>query len=122
MKILIVDDEKSVQRLFSQRFRKEVKSKKLALYFAGSGQEALNILAQLGPSDIMILSDINMPTMSGLELLTIIKRQYPNIAVFMLTAYSDEKNRHQAELLGADGYLTKPLDFKLLKQLLNIAI
>ena len=122
MKVLIVDDEKGIQRLFLQRLRKAIKSKQLTLCFAQSGQEAIEMLEQLGLSDLMILSDVNMPHMSGLELLKIVKAQYPKIKVFMITAYSDEKNRQQAKTYGADGYLTKPLDFKLLRNKLNIPI
>lgn len=120
MKILIVDDEKSIQRLFLQRFRKLIKAKKLTLFFATTGLEALNLLDTIGLSDLMILSDVNMPNMTGLELLKIIKEKYPCIAIYMLTAYSDEKNRQQATQLGADGYLTKPIDFKTLREQLNI--
>ena len=120
MKILIVDDEIGVQRLFLQRFRKEIKANSLTLYFANSAKEALGLLNQFGASDWMILSDINMPNMSGLELLKIIKQLYPSILVYMLTAYDDKENKEQANRLGANGYLTKPIDFAFLKQQLNI--
>jgi len=113
-------DEQNIERLFLQRFRKAIKANQLTLYFAASGQAALEFLEEHGWSDIMILSDVNMPNMSGLELLKRIKKNYPSIQVFMLTAYSDEKNRQQANIYGADGYLTKPLDFKLLKAQLNL--
>ena len=122
MKILIVDDEMSIQRLFLQRFRKEIKANILTLYFANSAKEALSLLNQFGQSDWMILSDINMPNMSGLELLKIVKQLYPSIAVYMLTAYDDNENREQANRLGASGYLTKPINFSFLKQQLNIPV
>lgn len=117
MKILVVDDERDIKRLFEQRFRKERRNGLIDLHFAFSGEEALHILQKDGIEDFSIIfSDINMPKMSGLELLRIVNEHYPDLNVYMITAYGDEKNRFQAMELGASGYLTKPLDFKNLKK------
>lgn len=118
MKILVVDDEKDVQLLFEQRFRKEIKSGELEMAFAFSGEEALEYLKIHHHEAVLILSDINMPGMSGLELLRQIKEKYeqPPPVVMMITAYGDDENYNQAMELGADDFLTKPLDFKLLKE------
>ncbi|HMB93716.1 MAG TPA: response regulator [Rhodothermales bacterium] len=114
--VLIVDDEEDVQWLFKQRFRREIKKGLLELHFAFSGEDALAYLSQEGRADIvLVLSDINMPGMSGLELLKRIKQQFPDIQVHMITAYGDEENYRIAIDNGADGYLTKPLDFATLK-------
>ena len=115
--ILIVDDEEDVQWLFKQRFRREIKKGLLELHFAFSGEEALAYLLQEGRADIvLVLSDINMPGMSGLELLKRIKQQFPDIQVHMITAYDDNENYRIAIDHGADGYLTKPIDFATLKE------
>jgi CheY-like chemotaxis protein len=117
MKILVVDDEKDVHLLFEQRFRKEIKSGELEFAFAFSGEEALEYSKIHHREAVLILSDINMPGMSGLELLRQIKEKYekPPPVVMMLTAYGDDENYNQVMDLGADDFLTKPLDFKLLK-------
>lgn len=115
--VLIVDDEEDVQWLFKQRFRREIKKGLLELHFAFSGEEALTYLSKEGRADIvLVLSDINMPGMSGLELLKRIKQQFPDIQVHMITAYGDEENYRIAIDNGADGYLTKPLDFSTLRE------
>ena len=122
MKILVVDDEKDVKDLFLQRFRKEIKNGELSFMFAFSGEEALQTLDAMEQEAILILSDINMPGMSGLELLEKIKKNYvkPPPVVMMVTAYGDEENFNTAKRLGADDFLTKPVDFKVLKEkLLN---
>ena len=114
--ILIVDDEQDVQWLFKQRFRKELKAGDIDLRFAFSGEQALEVLREGLATDIMlILSDINMPGMTGLELLKSVKDEYPDLPVHMITAYGDEKNYRTAMDYGADGYMTKPLDFEHLK-------
>ena len=116
-KIMVVDDEADVELLFRQRFRREIKAGKAQLYFALSGEAALGYLQDEGAAEIvLILSDINMPGMNGLELLKIIKERFPHLEVFMITAYSDEYNYRMAMEYGADDYLTKPLDFVALKQ------
>jgi CheY-like chemotaxis protein len=118
MKILVVDDEKDVQILFQQRFRKEIRKGELDFVFAFSGEEALGTLRSMKQEAVLILSDINMPGMSGLQLLEIIKKDFtaPPPIVMMVTAYGDEDNFNTAKELGADDFLTKPVDFKLLKK------
>jgi len=119
MKILVVDDEFQMQPLFEQRFRHETNRGEVQLTFARSGDEALALLPNSGV--VLILSDINMLGMSGLELLRRIRNIHPHRppAVVMLTAYGDQNNRQQASLYGADDFLTKPIDFKLLKEKLG---
>lgn len=124
MKILIVDDEKDVETLFRQKFRKEIKSKELHLNFAFSGNEALEILNRKNPPDVVyVFSDINMPGMTGLELLEKIKERFPKITVSMISAYGDSENYNKAINSGAKQFFTKPIDFvslkKEIKQLLN---
>ena len=121
MKILVVDDEKDMQRLFQQRFRKEIRNEDVDFIFAFSGEDALNILKTIDHKAVLILSDINMPGISGLELLEQIKMSYinPSPTVMMITAYGDEYNRNTSIKLGADDFLTKPLDFKILKEKLK---
>ena len=122
MKILVVDDEMDIQSLFQQRFRKEIKSKEHNFVFAFSGEEALEYLKANSQEAVLILSDINMPGMSGLELLSHIKQNYnePPPVVMMITAYGDAENKKVATDLGADDFLTKPVDFTLLKEKLNL--
>src|SRR5579871_6013355 len=122
MKILVVDDEQDIKTLFEQRFRKEIRDKAAEFVFAFSGEEALTYLDQLEHEAVLILSDINMPGMSGLDLLKQIKEHYlkPPPVVMMITAYGDAENYNTAKRLGADDFLTKPLDFTLLKEKLKI--
>jgi len=121
MKILVVDDEKDVQTLFEQRFRKEMRSGEMEFSFAFSGEDALNYLHEHDQEAVLILSDINMPGMSGLELLRRIKEIHhePPPVVMMITAYGDADNYNTAMKLGADDFLTKPLDFTNLKEKLK---
>lgn len=121
MNILVVDDERDVQTLFEQRFRKEIRNKELNFAFAFSGEEALAYLNQHDHEAVLILSDINMPGMSGLELLDRIKKKYaaPPPRVMMITAYGDAENFNTAKSLGADDFLTKPVDFTTLKDKLK---
>ena len=121
MKILVVDDEADVQPLFLQRFRKEIKEHAIEFDFALSGEDALNYLKDKHSEVVLILSDINMPGMSGIELLTHIRKDYdvPPPVVMMITAYDDEENHREAMEKGADDYLTKPLNFTLLKEKLK---
>ena len=121
MKILVVDDEKDVQTLFEQRFRKEIKNGEIQFVFAFSGEDALMYLNKHEHEAVLILSDINMPGMSGLELLERIKNKYhkPPPLVMMITAYGDAENYNMAKELGADDFLTKPVDFPVLKEKLK---
>jgi CheY-like chemotaxis protein len=122
MKILVVDDEQDMQSLFQQRFRKEIRDGKAEFAFAISGEEALNFLNKHIHEAVLILSDINMPGMSGLELLQNIKEKHhnPPPVVMMITAYGDSENYNLAMQLGADDFLTKPIDFNVLKEKLKI--
>ncbi|XVJ67136.1 MAG: response regulator [Lacibacter sp.] len=121
MKILVVDDELDVRSLFEQRFRKEMKSGEMDFAFAHSGEDALNFMQVHHHEAVLILSDINMPGMSGLELLKRIKKEYekPPPVVMMITAYGDEENYTTAKQYGADDFLTKPVDFTILKDKLK---
>ena len=121
MKILVVDDEKDIQTLFEQRFRKEIRDNTLQFIFAFSGEDAMTYLNEHEHEAVLILSDINMPGMSGLELLAHIKQKYkkPPPVVMMITAYGDTENFNTAKELGADDFLTKPVDFTLLKEKLQ---
>ncbi|OKH59322.1 response regulator [Scytonema sp. HK-05] len=117
MKIMVVDDEQDVQFLFEQRFRRELRQNQITLYFTLSAEEALNQL-QNNKSECLslILTDINMPGMNGLELLKIIKQNFPHLKVFVITAYNDENNYQIAQQYGADEYITKPIEFNKLKE------
>lgn len=117
MKFLIVDDEQDVEMLFRQRFRKEIRQGLVELEFAFSGQEALELLQSKEPPDVVyIFSDINMPGMSGLELLEKVKAQFPQIQISMISAYGDDDNYEKAINSGAKEFFTKPIDFSTLKQ------
>ena len=114
--ILIVDDEPDVADLFRQRFRRETRAGTYVLHFAASGEEALDrITSEITPQLIVILSDINMPGMDGLELLRVIKERRPELPVMMVTAYGDDERRRRAAEFGAMEFVTKPVDFDLLK-------
>ena len=115
LKILVVDDERDVELLFRQRFRREIRSGEIELLFAFSGEEALTVLEEHKTDIVLVLSDINMPGMTGLELLSRIKSEPPPVPVCMMTAYENESYREQAAAHSCDGYLTKPVDFKELK-------
>ena len=121
MQILVVDDEADVQPLFIQRFRKEIRDGLFDFVFAQSGQEALNLLADSHPTFALILSDINMPGMSGIEMLSKIRNTYENPPpiVMMISAYGDDENRTHAAHFGANDFLTKPVDFFSLKEKLT---
>jgi len=121
MNVLVVDDESDMQMLFEQRFRKEIRDGAFYFAFANSGEQALEYLNTHNHEAVLILSDINMPGMSGLELLRRIKQKYetPPPVVMMVTAYGDDENYNQAMKLGADDFLTKPIDFTSLKDKLK---
>ena len=114
--ILVVDDEPDVESLFRQQFRRDVHSGRFSMEFAMSAPEALERAKTIAaPLLILILSDINMPGMSGLEMLPKVKAARPNVPVIMITAYGDEATKRKAAELGAAGLLTKPIDFGLLR-------
>jgi CheY-like chemotaxis protein len=118
--ILIVDDEPDVAELFRQRFRREARQGTYVLHFAASGEEALRLLTHgIEPQLIVILSDINMPGMDGLTLLSRIKERRPELPVMMVTAYGDDERRRRASEYGAAEFITKPVDFDLLKRQLQ---
>lgn len=121
MKILVVDDENDVKILFEQRFRREIRSGEMEFMFAFCGEDALSYLQEHKHEAVLILSDINMPGMSGLELLQRIKSSYkdPSPHVVMVSAYGDEENYNHAMKHGANAFLTKPVDFLSLKEKLK---
>lgn len=117
MKFLVVDDERDVEMLFRQKFRKEIRGGLIDLEFAFSGKEALEMLRKQAPPEVMyIFSDINMPGMSGLELLDEVKSQFPSIQVSMISAYGDSDYHQKAIDSGAKEFFTKPIDFISLKE------
>jgi CheY-like chemotaxis protein len=117
VKILVVDDEHDVEILFKQQFRREIRSGELELAFAFSGHEALKLLESTEPPEILyVFSDINMPGMTGLELLDTVKQRYPNIQVSMISAYGDDDNYQNAIQSGAKEFFTKPINFDNLRQ------
>jgi len=117
MKILVVDDEKDVEPLFRMRFRRELAKGDIELIFAFSGEEALSQLTDHGRTDVvLVLSDINMPGMTGFELLKKIKEEPPPVPVCMMTAYDNDEYRDKATSFASDGYVSKPIDFKALKE------
>ena len=114
MKVMVVDDEADVRLLFEQRFRKEIRAGLIEFYFALSAADALTFL-ESHEEDVLILSDINMPGVSGLDLLKEVKAKYRHLKVFMITAYGNADYQRTAVEYGCDDYLTKPIDFALLK-------
>ena len=110
--ILVVDDEPDVADLFRQQFRRDLRAARFAMEFAQSAAEALDRVAEEEAMNlILILSDINMPGMSGLDLLPIARRSRPDVPVIMITAYGDAETRRKAMEFGAAGLFTKPIDF-----------
>lgn len=117
MKFLVVDDEKDVEILFRQKFRKEIRKELIELEFAFSGKEALEIINSTNPPEVVyIFSDINMPGMTGFELLEQVKKEHPDIKVSMISAYGDAENYNRAINSGAKEFFTKPIDFDSLKE------
>ena len=118
--ILVVDDEPDVAELFRQRFRRETRQGMYVLHYAASGAEALGRLAgEIQPTLIVVLSDINMPGMDGLSLLREIKQRWAELPVMMVTAYGDDERRRRAGAYGAAEFITKPVDFEMLKERLR---
>jgi CheY-like chemotaxis protein len=115
--ILVVDDEPDVESLFRQQFRRDLRSGRFHMEFAPSALAALERATDTrDPSLILILSDINMPGMSGLEMLPEVRKKRPDVPVIMITAYGDAETRKRAIERGAEGLLTKPIDFAQLRQ------
>ena len=115
--ILVVDDEPDIENMFRQHFRRDLRSGRFIMEFALSGPAALERAKAIAdPSLILILSDINMPGMSGLEMLPKMRAERPNVPVIMITAYGDEQTKRHAIAQGATRLLTKPLDFAVLRQ------
>ena len=115
--VLVVDDEPDVEELFRQQFRRDLRAQRFTMDFAISAADALARIADtVEQSLILILSDINMPGMTGLEMLPKVKAARPNVPVIMITAYGDEATKRKALELGAAGLLTKPIDFGCLRQ------
>jgi CheY-like chemotaxis protein len=118
--ILVVDDEVDVADLFRQHFRREVRQGQYVMHFAQSAEAALGMLSEgIQPELIVILSDINMPGMDGLSLLRKVKQQRADLPVIMVTAYGDDERRRRAKEYGASEFVSKPVDFGLLKQQLE---
>jgi CheY-like chemotaxis protein len=115
--VLVVDDEPDVEALFRQQFRRDLRAERFIMDFANSAPDAL---ARVGDtrehSLILILSDINMPGMTGLEMLPKVKAMRPEVPVIMITAYGDADTKRKAMENGATGLLTKPIDFSLLRE------
>ncbi len=115
--VLVVDDEPDVEALFRQQFRRDLRAQRFMMDFANSAADALSRIAStIEQSLILILSDINMPGMTGLEMLPKVKEIRPEVPVIMITAYGDADTRRKALENGASGLLTKPIDFTLLRE------
>jgi CheY-like chemotaxis protein len=115
--VLVVDDEPDVESMFRQHFRRDLRSGRFILEFALSGPAALERVKVIADASlILILSDINMPGMSGLEMLPKMRAERPNVPVIMITAYGDDETRRHAIAQGAVGLLTKPIDITLLRE------
>jgi len=121
MKIIVVDDEQDIKTLFEQRFRREIREGVFTFVFCFSGEEALAYLQENPSEAVLILSDINMPGMSGLELLRRIREKTPEPPplIMMITAYGSPDKQEEAMRLGANDFLNKPLDFNALKHKLS---
>jgi CheY-like chemotaxis protein len=115
--VLVVDDEPDVEALFRQQFRRDLRAQRFVMDFASSAADALTRLDAAGDNSlILILSDINMPGMTGLEMLPKVREKRPDVPVIMITAYGDADTRRKALENGASGLLTKPIDFAVLRQ------
>ncbi len=115
-RILMVDDEPDAQELFRQNFRREVRKGVYKFGFASSGDAALDVLKDDREAVTLVLSDMNMPGMSGIELLEEVRISWPTLPVMMITAYGDAVTEARVRALGAETFLTKPVDFNRLKR------
>jgi CheY-like chemotaxis protein len=114
--ILVVDDEPDIEPLFRQRFRQDLRAERFLMDFASGAEQALELVASVnGVSLILVLSDINMPGMSGMELLPRLKAARPDVPVIMISAYGDSDTERRALAGGAEALLSKPIDFALLR-------
>lgn len=121
--ILVVDDELDVADLFRQQFRRELRAGRFRMIFAQSATEALEqVAASNGDSLILMCSDINMPGMTGLELLPLVRKARPDVPVIMITAYGDPQTREKVLAAGAVDLLTKPIDFVALRAEIDVRL
>ena len=121
--ILVVDDESDVEVLFRQQFRRDLRAGRFSMEFAQSAPVALQRITDAGDrSLILILSDINMPGMSGLELLPKARAMRPDVPIIMITAYGDAETKRQALEKGAEALLTKPIDFSTLRNEIDVRV
>ena len=121
--VLVVDDEPDVEALFRQQFRRDLRAQRFMMDFANSAADALRCVAStIGQSLILILSDINMPGMTGLEMLPKVKEMRPDVPVILITAYGDADTRRKALERGASGLLTKPIDFAVLREEIDMRL
>lgn len=117
-KVLIVDDEEDMKPLILQKFRKETKQKAITFDFARDGQEAYDKVCQGDRFDI-ILTDINMPNMNGVDFLKSLRKIHPDLPVYVTSAYTDQENLNRIKENGASGFIAKPMDLDLLKKFLH---
>jgi CheY-like chemotaxis protein len=121
--VLVVDDEPDVEALFRQQFRRDLRAQRFVMDFAISANDALTRIAgMIEQSLILILSDINMPGMTGLEMLPKVREMRPDVPVIMITAYGDPETKRKAIEGGAEGLLTKPIDFTLLREEIDMRL
>ena len=116
-KVLVVDDEPDVQLMFQQRMRREVRAGIYELFFAQSGLEALEALRE-NPGIRLILTDLNMPGMDGMELLGALGESWPEVQSIVVSAYGDPQRMNEARERGAQGFVVKPVNFSDLKEML----
>ena len=115
--VLVVDDEPDIEALFRQQFRRDLRAQRFIMDFAVSAADALRrIAAPIEQTLILVLSDINMPGMTGLEMLPKVRQMRPDVPIIMITAYGDPETKRKAIEGGAEGLLTKPIDFVLLRE------
>ena len=121
--VLVVDDEPDVEALFRQQFRRDLRAQRFVMDFAISAADALaRIAGTIEQSLILILSDLNMPGMTGLEMLPKVREMRPDVPVIMITAYGDPETKRKAIEGGAEGLLTKPIDFTLLREEIDMRL